>query len=302
MVEPEVPLKRKDQIALDEQISRDIQAKLDAEIIEEQKLARKQEEEANIALIESWENKKHMIEADRLCIGVCWAIRNGIANGGECCRKNIEIGLEKNNIDGDLIVAQSTTTQTHIAFQLATSREIDYVLSRETPRVCSNGFHYLSDMYKEHGKVLGSQSGCNKRQDLWSEDTNDFLIKEAGEEKLRVDSDVNLLYVVMRWATKKVSAPVFYGPSTQGLLDAYGCDTIEEYLEWNYFPSTDNESTNMETTDKGNTDKDCIDDSNSAMSKASVTTWDEIKKKIGARKSKTCADKAKGKRKVSCGS
>ncbi|GJW79671.1 hypothetical protein Tco_0143646 [Tanacetum coccineum] len=53
MIEPEVPLKRKDQIALDEQIARDIQAKLDAELLEEQKLARKQEEEANIELIES---------------------------------------------------------------------------------------------------------------------------------------------------------------------------------------------------------------------------------------------------------
>ncbi|GJR40966.1 hypothetical protein Tco_1216650 [Tanacetum coccineum] len=52
MIEPEVPLKRKDQIALDEQIARDIQAKLDAELLEEQKLARKQEEEANIALID----------------------------------------------------------------------------------------------------------------------------------------------------------------------------------------------------------------------------------------------------------
>ncbi|GKG03909.1 hypothetical protein Tco_0314296 [Tanacetum coccineum] len=67
----------------------------------------------------------------------------------------------------------------------------------------------------------------------------------------------------------------------------------------------------METTDKRNTDKDCIVDSNSAMSKGkyvnvyshvqvtgyvlglpSVTTWDEIEKKIGARKSKTYADKA----------
>ncbi|GJZ31503.1 hypothetical protein Tco_0576550, partial [Tanacetum coccineum] len=66
MVEPEVPLKRKDQIALDEQIARDIQAKLDAELIKEQKLARKQEEEANIALIESWENTQAMMEADRL--------------------------------------------------------------------------------------------------------------------------------------------------------------------------------------------------------------------------------------------
>ncbi|GKF51816.1 hypothetical protein Tco_0148283, partial [Tanacetum coccineum] len=127
-----------------------------------------------------------------------------------------------------------------------------------------------------------------------------------------------------RWVAKKANALVFYGPLTQGLLDSYGCDTTKEYLEWNYFPSTDNESTNMETIDK-----DCIDDFNSAMSKgkyvpvckkhnpnmyspvpvmgcvlalASVTTWDEIEKKMRARKSKTCADKAKGKRKVSCGS
>ncbi|GJR83303.1 hypothetical protein Tco_0154088 [Tanacetum coccineum] len=66
MIEPEVHLKRKDQIALDEQIARDIQAKLDAELIEEEKLARKQEEEANIALIESWENTQAMMEAGRL--------------------------------------------------------------------------------------------------------------------------------------------------------------------------------------------------------------------------------------------
>ncbi|GKC41116.1 hypothetical protein Tco_1058838 [Tanacetum coccineum] len=66
MVEPEVPLKRKDQIALDEQIVRDIQAKLDAELEEEHNLARKQEEEANIALIESCKNTQTMMEADRL--------------------------------------------------------------------------------------------------------------------------------------------------------------------------------------------------------------------------------------------
>ncbi|GJU63512.1 hypothetical protein Tco_1245347, partial [Tanacetum coccineum] len=54
MIEPEVPLKRKDQIALD------------AELLEEQNLARKQEEEANIVLIESWENTQAMIEADKL--------------------------------------------------------------------------------------------------------------------------------------------------------------------------------------------------------------------------------------------
>ncbi|GKA88221.1 hypothetical protein Tco_0809985 [Tanacetum coccineum] len=58
VVQEPIPLKRKDQIALDEQIARDIQAKLDAELLEEQKLARKQEEEANIALIEYRKAKK----------------------------------------------------------------------------------------------------------------------------------------------------------------------------------------------------------------------------------------------------
>ncbi|GJS48702.1 hypothetical protein Tco_0598823 [Tanacetum coccineum] len=59
-------------------------------------------------------------------------------------------------------------------------------------------------------------------------------------------------------------------PSTQGLLDAYGYNTIEEYLSWNYFPSTNNESTDMETTNKRNIDKDCIVDSNSGMSKEDI--------------------------------
>ncbi|GJR77445.1 hypothetical protein Tco_0089810 [Tanacetum coccineum] len=50
MNEPEVPLKRKDQIALDEQIVRDIQAKLDAELLESQKLQETKKNKANIAL------------------------------------------------------------------------------------------------------------------------------------------------------------------------------------------------------------------------------------------------------------
>ncbi|GKC92833.1 hypothetical protein Tco_1158275 [Tanacetum coccineum] len=36
----------------------------------------------------------------------------------------------------------------------------------------------------------------------------------------------------------------------------------------------------------------------SMLGLANVTTWDEIEKKMGDMKSKTCADKAKGKRKL----
>ncbi|GKG25023.1 hypothetical protein Tco_0395651, partial [Tanacetum coccineum] len=53
-------------VALDEDLTRNIQAQLDAEIIEEERLEREKQEEANIALIESWENTQAMMEANRL--------------------------------------------------------------------------------------------------------------------------------------------------------------------------------------------------------------------------------------------
>ncbi|GKC93458.1 hypothetical protein Tco_1158900, partial [Tanacetum coccineum] len=48
MVEPEKPLKKKDQIALDEEMARNLKAQMQAELIEEEMLARQKEEEANI--------------------------------------------------------------------------------------------------------------------------------------------------------------------------------------------------------------------------------------------------------------
>ncbi|GJR11328.1 hypothetical protein Tco_0793980 [Tanacetum coccineum] len=53
MQELERPLKSKDQVALDEDLAKNIQAQLDAEIIEEERLERQKQEESNIALIES---------------------------------------------------------------------------------------------------------------------------------------------------------------------------------------------------------------------------------------------------------
>ncbi|GJW14599.1 hypothetical protein Tco_0018732 [Tanacetum coccineum] len=68
MSEPGVPLKRKDQVTLDEEMARNLKAQLQAELIEEEKTARKKEEEANITLIESWKNRQAMMEADRLLV------------------------------------------------------------------------------------------------------------------------------------------------------------------------------------------------------------------------------------------
>ncbi|GKA10863.1 hypothetical protein Tco_0690296 [Tanacetum coccineum] len=56
MIELEVPLKKKDQVSLDEEMAINLGAQLQAEPIEEERFARKKEEEVNIALMESWEN------------------------------------------------------------------------------------------------------------------------------------------------------------------------------------------------------------------------------------------------------
>ncbi|GJU56124.1 hypothetical protein Tco_1229838 [Tanacetum coccineum] len=65
MVEPEKPLKEKDQIAFDEEVARNLEAQLQVELEEEEeKLARQREEEANISLIESWDKIQAMMDAD----------------------------------------------------------------------------------------------------------------------------------------------------------------------------------------------------------------------------------------------
>ncbi|GKG44318.1 hypothetical protein Tco_0485756, partial [Tanacetum coccineum] len=53
IVEPERPLKKKDQVALDEEMARNLKAQMQAKLIEEERLTRQKEEEANIALIKS---------------------------------------------------------------------------------------------------------------------------------------------------------------------------------------------------------------------------------------------------------
>nr|GEX30405.1 hypothetical protein [Tanacetum cinerariifolium] len=63
MIEPEKPLKRKDQIMIDKEVARNLEAQMQAKLEEKERLAR-QKEEDNIALIESWDNTQAMIDAD----------------------------------------------------------------------------------------------------------------------------------------------------------------------------------------------------------------------------------------------
>nr|GEV71809.1 hypothetical protein [Tanacetum cinerariifolium] len=64
MVEPEKPLKKKDQIAFDEEVARNLDAQMKAKMEEEEMIAR-EKDEANRAVIKEWDDVQATIDADR---------------------------------------------------------------------------------------------------------------------------------------------------------------------------------------------------------------------------------------------
>nr|GEX41460.1 hypothetical protein [Tanacetum cinerariifolium] len=63
MVEPEKPLKKKDQIEFDEEVIRKLEAQMKAEMEEEERIARKKDE-ANIAVIKQWDEVQAKTNVD----------------------------------------------------------------------------------------------------------------------------------------------------------------------------------------------------------------------------------------------
>nr|GEW15424.1 hypothetical protein [Tanacetum cinerariifolium] len=64
IVEPKKPLKKKDQIVLDEEVARKLEANIKAKIDEEERMVR-EKNEANIAVIEEWDDVQATIDADK---------------------------------------------------------------------------------------------------------------------------------------------------------------------------------------------------------------------------------------------
>nr|GEX71605.1 putative ribonuclease H-like domain-containing protein [Tanacetum cinerariifolium] len=64
MVEPEKPLKKIDQIALDEEVARNLEAQMKAKIEKEERIANEKLKE-NIAVIEEWDDVQATIDVDR---------------------------------------------------------------------------------------------------------------------------------------------------------------------------------------------------------------------------------------------
>nr|GFB31788.1 hypothetical protein [Tanacetum cinerariifolium] len=64
MIEPDKPLKKKDQITLDEEVARKLEAEMKAKMEEEERIAREKDKE-NKAVIEEWDDVQATIDADR---------------------------------------------------------------------------------------------------------------------------------------------------------------------------------------------------------------------------------------------
>ncbi|GJS96892.1 hypothetical protein Tco_0803860 [Tanacetum coccineum] len=219
---------------------------------------------------------------------------------GVCCcfakiiAINLDTSSDNNSSDSDNNTSDSSSTS-----QISTSEEIDYDSPeyRGPPMSLLIWYDYLSDEYKDKGRLAKAQAS----------DASTMLNLDSS------DGD--------RKRPSKASVPIFKRPSVQGLLDYYGYNDIKEYLSWNYFLNTD-----KDITDKDTTDEDCIYECNYAMYKGkyvsvshkhnpkvkshvavrgcvlgltNVTTLEEIVNKMRVRKSKICAEKAKGKRKLS---
>nr|GFD20969.1 hypothetical protein [Tanacetum cinerariifolium] len=64
IVEIERPLKIKDQIMMDVEVAKNLEAQMQAKLEEEERLARQKEEETNIDVVVEWDNIKAMMGAD----------------------------------------------------------------------------------------------------------------------------------------------------------------------------------------------------------------------------------------------
>ncbi|GJS96290.1 hypothetical protein Tco_0803258, partial [Tanacetum coccineum] len=214
---------------------------------------------------------------------------------------NLDTSSDNNSSDSDNNTSDSASTS-----QISTSEEIDY-----------DSLEYKGP--PKRGKAQASEASSKAKVQACGSKAK---VKTSGS-KAKLQTSRSKAKLQTSPKTLIVKSPVPITNYVLGLANAKTWDTILSKT-FNYFPSID-----KDITDNDITDEDCIYEPNSAMSKdkyvpvsqkhnpkvkslvpvtgrvlelANITTWDEIVNKMGMRKSKICANKAKGKRKVSYGS
>ncbi|GJV39974.1 hypothetical protein Tco_1418414 [Tanacetum coccineum] len=189
----------------------------------------------------------------------------------------------------------------------------------------SDSFGSTSSLISWHGEINTSEKYVHSSPDIvyskgpsnsllnWYEDLSDeykerFWCSKSGEMCVQCVGFAYLIgemIVLSSDSSDNSKGPSIAsvskeGPSIQRLLDLYGYDTVEEYLEETFFPSTNKDTSKyVPVSQKHNPKvKSPIPITGCVLGLANVHTREDILKKIEVRKPESCADKAKGKRKV----
>ncbi|GKA03793.1 hypothetical protein Tco_0676574, partial [Tanacetum coccineum] len=241
-----------------------------------------------------------------------------MAKGKEIIAINLDTSSDNSSSDSDNNTSDSSSTS-----QISTSEEIDYDSPdyRGPPKSLLKWYGYLSDEYKDKG---GNESDAKPSFSDISKAKACMLAKAQAYDassKAKVQAcGYHQLWLVQK---KRKGRERLAGEADFTFLKVIVL-SLDNSDDKKGSSKENKENTNKDITDKDITDEDCIHESNYAMSKgkyvpvskkhnpkfkssvlvkgcmlglSNVTKCDEIVNKIGARKSKICEDKAKGKRK-----
>nr|GEU61177.1 hypothetical protein [Tanacetum cinerariifolium] len=110
MIEPEKPLKKKDQISLDEEVERKLEAEMKAKIEEEERIAR-EKDEANCAVIEEWDDVQATIDAYRQRKYFAAKRAEEIRNKPPTKRVNTFVDMNIENVEESIKKTQAEVTE-----------------------------------------------------------------------------------------------------------------------------------------------------------------------------------------------
>ncbi|GJW24384.1 putative ribonuclease H-like domain-containing protein [Tanacetum coccineum] len=127
--------KKKDQIAADEELARQLDVEMQAKIEEEERIRRKKEEEANIALIELWENKQAMMETNKLLAERLQTRERGELTIEENSKEEKQATHQSSEEESNVYLTQAYGKFQTFSSKVQTYEEIERLFEKEMKRV-----------------------------------------------------------------------------------------------------------------------------------------------------------------------
>nr|GEU48108.1 ribonuclease H-like domain-containing protein [Tanacetum cinerariifolium] len=117
MIDPKKPLKKKDQIALGEEVARKLEAEMRAKMKEEERIAI-EKDEVNRAVIEEWDDVQAIFDADRQRKYFAAKRAKGIRNKPPTKRVNTFVDIDTENVEKSLKKTQAEGSSKRVGQEL----------------------------------------------------------------------------------------------------------------------------------------------------------------------------------------